>query len=468
MYVAQRYSGRLSPRIPPIKPLLIGILAVFSLLLVVVGIKLVDSGDVSRMWSKPLFDIQPADIYETPVSLFDNFFATKVRVYDEIKPHESLSSALVRLQIPKTIAEKFASAIGKSANLKLLLPGDTLMIESRSENMQLGGVSNLSALSSTLSPMALELFIRDESQVAFRIRAELKADLTTIDVHVHKPKIYKEHALINGAVTNNIYGTIINNGGDAQLVNSFSDIFAWQFDFYKETREGDTYQMIVERNVSEGRFVNFSKVLAAEYVNNGKSIRGFYFESKDGTIAGFFDDKGQSLKNAFLKAPLKLASISSRFGVRFHPVLGYMKQHNGVDYGAPRGTPIMAVANGIVSQAGFSIYNGNFLKIKHMNGYETEYLHASRLGKNIRVGAKIHQGQVIAYVGSTGRATGPHLHFGMKLNGKYVNPSSQQFARSAGIPTKYLAEYKRSIEAMVIALNRQAPDRQPSFALNTR
>lgn len=470
MYITQGYSQRLRPRLRKhLKRIWVITLTLASFFLIAFGAKLITTSRI-EVFSKPIFLVGPVDNFETPASLFDNFFATKIRVFDEIKAGETLSRALTRLQISSTTAEKFSQAIGKATNLRMLLPGDGIMIESASPSVQLGTIGDIPSLASTLEPHAIELFARDENGVAYRIRAEALAsnDVNTIDVRIDKPKVYKEHSLINGKVTNNIYGAIVDNGGDAQLVNSFSDIFAWQIDFYRETQEGDTYQTIVERNVSEGRFVNYGRVLAAEYVNSGKTIRAFYFESADGEISGFFDNQGHSLRNAFLKAPLKLASISSRFGARFHPVLKRMKAHNGVDYGASRGTPFMAVASGTVTNAGYTPFNGNWVRIRHMNGYETEYLHATNLAKGVRVGAHVKQGQVIGYVGKTGLATGYHLHFGMKLHGKYVNPGAQKFERSVGIPAKYMVEFKRSIEAMVIALNRQSYDRQQVVAINNQ
>lgn len=469
IYVTKRYShgfGQKPGR--RIKKRLIFALGLVATALFAVGAKLIRSDKVSAAFSSAIFEVGPGDVLETPITLFDNFFATRVQIYDQIQSGENLFSALRRLQVPAALAERFSSAIGKSANLKLLLPGDVLMIESASPSVQLAGINDVPALASSLKPRAVELFVKNETGVAYRIRAAQGSEdvSATIDVTADKPKVYKEHALLNGVVTNSLYGAIVNNGGDAQLVDSFSGIFGWQFDFYRDTRDGDTYQMIVERNVSEGRFVGYGRVLAAEYTNGGKLLRGFYFESSDGTVSGFFDDKGRSLKNAFLKSPLKLASIGSRFGMRFHPILKRMKPHNGVDYGANRGTPFMAVASGTVIDAGFSRFNGNWVRVRHMNGYETEYLHATKLGKGIRVGARVEQGQVIGFVGKTGLATGYHLHFGMKHMGKYVNPAGQKFARSDGVPSRYMTEFNKNIQAMVIAFNRQAPDRQQVVAFH--
>lgn len=442
-------------------------LGFFSLILIAFGFKFIKTPNNSNSSVPNIFEVSAGDVFETPTSFFDDFFATRVRVYDEIKAGENLSLAFRRLQVTGSIAEKLATAIGKTTNLKSLRPGDAIMIETSAPNMRLSGFSNIENFTAAQTLRAVELFAKDESGVAIRIRADVdQNDAANIVVNINKPQVFKEAKLINGAVTNNIYGAILNNNGDAGLVNSFSDIFNWQFDFYRDTRLGDSYQMIVEQNISEGRFVGYGKVLAAEYASSGKTLRGFYFESKDQQVVGFFDDEGKSLKSAFLKAPLKLAQISSRFGMRFHPVQKRLKAHNGVDYGANRGTPFMAVAGGSVINAGYSPFNGNWVRIKHLNGYETEYLHATHLAKGVRVGARVSQGQVIGYVGKTGLATGYHLHFGMKQNGRYVNPSAQRFARNAGVPPKYMTEFAKSIEAMVIAFNRQAPERQKALAVN--
>jgi len=393
---------------------------------------------------------------ETLVSLSDSFFEARVQSYDQVKSGENLTSSLRRMGVSQGDAEQLIRALSTEINMRTIRPGSVIMVENTAESMPLKALEHPQA-SNLLTPAAVEIFSQDENGLAYSVRAAFLPDNKKIALKINKTSVYKEHALIGGAVSNSLYSAILNNGGDAQLVNSFSGIFAWQFDFFRETREGDTYQMIVERNVADGRFAGFGRVMAAEYTNGSKTLRGYYFESKDKQIAGFFDDNGRSLKNAFLKSPLKLANITSGFNKRrFHPVQKRIKPHNGIDYGANIGAPVMAVASGVVTHAGFSPFNGNWLRIKHMNGYETEYLHANKLAKNIRVGARIQQGQHICDVGKTGLATGPHLHFGMKKDGEYVDPTKQQFARSIGIPSRYMKEFMSNIEALVIALNRQS------------
>jgi murein DD-endopeptidase MepM/ murein hydrolase activator NlpD len=455
MYAIPKHLHKFRPRSKNhIKKYLVCVLGLLSVLSFFYGLRQIKPNTFSN---RQVFNSELLDKLETPISLLDKFYSTKVRVYDEIRPKEDLYSALIRLNLSSGMAAKFSAAIARFLNLKLLLPGDVLMIESVAPSIQLADVNDfLDETKKELNAKAIELFSRDGTGVTKKIRVEvLSLENENFKVLTYKPDIFTDHALLNGIVTNNIHDAIVRSGGSAQLVNSFSDIYAWQFDFYRDTREGDTYQMIVEKNVAEGRFVSYGKILAAEYGNGSKSFRAFYFESKDKKIAGFFDGDGKSLRNAFLKAPLKIASITSRFGMRYHPVQKRMKPHNGVDYGANRGTPFIAVASGKVINAGYNPFNGNWISIRHMNGYETEYLHATNLAKGIRVGTNVKQGQVIGYVGKTGLATGYHLHFGMKLNGKYVNPTSQRSARSAGVPTQYMNEYKHKIEAMTIALNQQ-------------
>lgn len=401
---------------------------------------------------------------QTPASLFDSFFATRTRVYDEIRIGESLSTTLKRLQFPHSDAEKLIKALSTRVNMRSIRPGNVLMVEFSGKYIQLGSLTKKGE-EALLAPSAVELFSKDEHGVAFSVRVSFEDQEPDIKLTVNRAHVSKEHQLINGRVQNSVYSAIVASGGDAQLVNSFSDIFGWQFDFFRDTREGDTYQMVVEKNVADGRFVGYSRVLAAEYTSNNKTLRGYYFKSTDGQILGYFDEEGRSLQNAFLKAPLKLAYISSPFNKRrFHPIQKIIKPHNGIDYGANLGTPFMAVAKGIVVNAGYSPFNGNWVRLKHMNGYETEYLHANRLAKGIHVGARVEQGQVIGYVGKTGLASGYHLHFGMKKGGNYVDPITQRFARNAGIPPRYIKEYNNNIQAMIIALNSQSPNKNNTLA----
>jgi len=193
-------------------------------------------------------------------------------------------------------------------------------------------------------------------------------------------------------------------------------------------------------------------VVAAEYGGQSKIHNGYLFGSADGLVKGVYSDKGLSLEKTFLKSPLELARITSRYGQRFHPVLKRRKKHNGVDYGAPVGTPFWTVADGVVKEAKYSRSAGNMVRIQHSNGYMTEFFHLSKFAKGVKKGKKVKQRQIIGYVGTTGRSTGPHLHYGMKKNDRYVNPSRQNFPAGKPVAKQYMEEYLRDIAPRVSAL----------------
>lgn len=404
----------------------------------------------------------------SPVTAFDNVYRTNTKIYDEMRRGESLYSALRRLNVQSFIAERYIKSLSNTVNLKNLKVGTKIMVEQKTMDSSLGNIALKDSVGDVI-PQGLELFLTDEQGLRYSVRAELLTHIEeepTVNVSISRPPVTKELSLISGEVSGSLYSSIVAMGGDAQLVNNFSDIFSWQIDFFRETRSGDRFQIVAERNFSEGRFVGFGSVKAAQYVRSGgKVLRGYYFKSKDGGVSGYFDEKGLSLKSAFLKAPLKLANISSRFNPkRMHPVLGYNRPHNGVDYAANKGTPFMAVAGGTVINAGYSPFNGNWVRIQHANGYQTEYLHATKLAKGVRVGARVQQGQVIGYVGKTGLASGYHLHFGMKKNLAYVDPIKQKFNNSPGISDKYVKEFKDAVSPLVLAFNMQLSNKEGQLA----
>jgi murein DD-endopeptidase MepM/ murein hydrolase activator NlpD len=197
----------------------------------------------------------------------------------------------------------------------------------------------------------------------------------------------------------------------------------------------------VEKFVSKGRVLRYGEVLAAAYEGGLVGTRRvFRYQQPEGQ-ANYFQEDGTSARKTFLKSPLKYAHVTSGFGSRFHPVLQYVKNHNGVDYGTPIGTPVWAVADGTVTKAQNTGAGGNTVCVRHINGLETCYLHLSKYGAGVRVGARVSQKQVIAYSGNTGRSTGPHLHFALKRNGQFVNPLNQKYPRADPLPKAQLPEF---------------------------
>ncbi|MBI5420675.1 MAG: peptidoglycan DD-metalloendopeptidase family protein [Deltaproteobacteria bacterium] len=245
-----------------------------------------------------------------------------------------------------------------------------------------------------------------------------------------------------GVIETSLYDSLGNSGESALLAYAVADIFSWDIDFTADLRAGDSYRVIVEELWLDGRFRRYGKVLAAEFINDGTTFRAYRYEANGN--AGYFDDDGNSLRKAFLKAPLNFRRISSGFSrSRLHPVLKIRCPHLGVDYVAPIGTPVSALGEGSVRFAGWKGANGRLVVLSHPMGYKTYYGHLSRIARGIRPGSQVRQGDVIGYVGATGRATGPHLHFQIKRNGGVLNPLSVKIPRGNGVPKAEMADFRK-------------------------
>lgn len=246
--------------------------------------------------------------------------------------------------------------------------------------------------------------------------------------------------VVSGTIENSLYEDAIKAGADPQAVVALTDIFAWDIDFASDIRKGDTFKLLSEMLYVEGVPVKTGRLLGAEMENGGKRYTAIYYEGKNGK--GFFDEKGRSLKKTLLKSPLRFRRITSKFSRgRYHPILKRYRPHHGVDYGAPVGTPIESAGSGVVKKAGWNGGYGNYVEIKHSNGYSTAYGHLSRIGKGVRSGVKVDQGQVIGYVGSTGLSSGPHLHYEVKVNGRLINPLSVKSLPGTPIPKKEMGQF---------------------------
>jgi murein DD-endopeptidase MepM/ murein hydrolase activator NlpD len=258
-------------------------------------------------------------------------------------------------------------------------------------------------------------------------------------------EVEKQVSLVSLEINSSLYEAALAAGEDPLIGMVLADVFAWDIDFYRDVRRGDRARALVEKFVSKGRILRYGEVLAATY--EGESVgtkRVFRYELPDGK-ASFFQEDGSSARKAFLKSPLKYAHVTSGFGSRVHPVLKYVKAHNGVDYSAGVGTPVWAVADGTVTTAGNTGAGGNTVCVRHANGFETCYLHLSRYGAGVRVGARVSQKQIIAYSGNTGRSTGPHLHYALKRSGRFVNPLNQNFPRAEPVPKPLLSDFQAKV-----------------------
>ncbi len=259
---------------------------------------------------------------------------------------------------------------------------------------------------------------------------------------------------IAGTVNGSLWQAMVDQGEEGSLIYAFADIFAYTIDFNTSVRPGDHFALVFDKVYLNGKFLRYGKIEAAMYVGSSGTNYGFYYEP-DGGKSAYYDEQGHSLERQFLKSPLADVRVTSTFGKRFHPILHKMKFHNGVDFGAPVGTRIRAVADGVIKWAGWKGANGRLIVIKHANGYVTKYAHLSHIEKGIRRGKHVAKKTIIGRVGTSGRSTGPHLHFGMTHYGKYINPLSVD--EGHGEPLKG-DEKKRFLEDVAGPLKKKLDD----------
>ncbi|HXM38070.1 MAG TPA: M23 family metallopeptidase [Gemmatimonadales bacterium] len=246
------------------------------------------------------------------------------------------------------------------------------------------------------------------------------------------------------------------------LAWAIADVYDWEIDFTRDLRAGDRMEVLIERLQGPEGERRLGRILAARVDVAGSPTYAFAFETAAGQ-GGFYDDKGRSMRRAFLRAPLRYRHISSRFGGRFHPILRLWKTHQGTDYAAAWGTPVRATADGIVIQAGRSGGYGNLVEIRHANGIRTRYGHLSSFAKGLRVGQRVRQEQTVGFVGSTGLSTGPHLHYEFLVNGRPTNPQRKDAGAGEPIPAPLKAAFD-SLRTQLLAELEPAPARPAAAA----
>lgn len=253
---------------------------------------------------------------------------------------------------------------------------------------------------------------------------------------------------VAGAVTTSMWMALVDGISDDDLPRSarvefavaLGDVYGWVIDFDRESRAGDRFEVLAERLVSVDGEVRFGRVLAADVEAGGRANLAIGLPRLDGQLE-FFDDEGQSLRRAFLQSPLRFGRLSSRFGRRRHPILGGWRNHLGVDYAASPGTEVRATGDGTVSYAGRDGAYGNVVRVRHAKGYETTYAHLRSFGRGIRVGARVLQQQVVGYVGSTGLANGPHVHYEFRKNGEALNSRRVDLGDGTPVAAERRAEF---------------------------
>ena len=262
-----------------------------------------------------------------------------------------------------------------------------------------------------------------EAEELFVIQSEQKLSTKIIQ---HPTETQVQTA--NGSITGSLFNAGKKSGLTDSMVMKLANIFAWDIDFVLDIRQGDTFSLIYEKIYQDGEFLRDGKIIAASFTNQGDAYKAIAFD--DGNGISYYNPEGRNMKKAFLRAPLNFSYISSSFNPkRFHPVLKRVKAHRGIDYAAPRGTPVFAAGNGVVTRSAYSKYNGNHVFIKHPSGIVTKYLHFTK--RKVKKGQKITQGQTIGTVGSTGMVTGAHLHYEFLLNGVHRNPRTVKLPKAS-------------------------------------
>jgi murein DD-endopeptidase MepM/ murein hydrolase activator NlpD len=273
----------------------------------------------------------------------------------------------------------------------------------------------------------------------------------SVRVYKDKKLVTREIEYASGTIKTSLWNAFEANDLDINLALKMADIFAWTIDFYG-LQKNDHFDVIYENMSIDSTSLGADKVLAAMFQNNGRKVYGFWFSKND--QAGYFDENGQSLRRSFLKAPLKFSRISSHFTkARFHPILRIFTPHYGVDYAAPKGTPVVALGDGHVLSAGWCGGYGNTIKLRLNSVYTVNYGHLMGFAKGIHAGSSVRQGEVIGYVGSTGLSTGPHLDFRVYRNGQPTDPLKLESPPTDPVMKQYMPEYRKMVAKLKMQLD---------------
>ncbi len=258
-----------------------------------------------------------------------------------------------------------------------------------------------------------------------------------------------------GTITSSLFAAGADASMTPQTIQRLIKLFSYDVDFQREIREGDTFEVMVDQQfLPDGTLIDEGEIDFASITLSGTTLKLYRFEDKDGFV-DYYNEKGQSARKALLRTPIDGARISSNYGRRKHPILGYTKMHKGVDFAAPRGTPVYAAGDGIISKSQWFGGYGKYVKLRHNSTYSTAYAHLSRFAKGIHPGKRVRQGQIIAYSGNTGRSTGPHLHYEILRNGKHVNPLKVKMPsgrKLKGAEFTRFAEQRRVLDRSFAAL----------------
>lgn len=343
------------------------------------------------------FKTEFSNIHSLLTNKFENQFN---KVTSSVKKGQSLNSILTDAGASQQEIFEVSKVLKKFINLKTINTNQVFEILTHKDTGEIIRLTiNLDNINS------LHVFKKNKAFVANKIEKVL----------------YKKTTLAEGMINSSMYQAAEKEKIDPEVIVNFAGIFGFEIDFQRDIRRGDIFQIVYDKYVDDdGELQKNGDIIYAYMKNNGREIALYRFVDNKG-IPGYYRTNGKSIEKALMKTPINGARLSSTFGMRKHPILGYNKMHRGTDFAAPTGTPIMASGSGIIEQVGWNGAYGKYIRIKHNSKYKTAYAHLNGYARGIKKGTKVRQGQIIGYVGSTGRSTGPHLHYEVLVNGKRMN-----------------------------------------------
>ena len=354
---------------------------------------------------------------------------------------DNFVSLLGKAGVSAQEAHKIMEEMGKKFNPRSLGVKDKVTV-------------TLDKIAGAENPTATKISMATSTISTLQITRTAKGSYNVAKVDV---PVVKKLARAGGKINSSLYQTIVGSGMPTSMVSEIIKAYSYDVDFQREIHSGDTVDVVFEKTVTEdGKPVGYGKIIYAALDLGDRNLKIYRHTSKDGS-SEYYTAKGESVRKALLRTPINGARISSGFGMRSHPILGYSKMHKGVDFAAAMGTPIYASGDGTVSFVGRKGGYGNYLQIKHNTQYGSAYAHLSRFAAGIAPGKKVRQGQVVAYVGSTGASTGPHLHYEIVMNGRQVNPANVKFKTGNSLGGKELAAFKRNNSTLQAQLEGKKP-----------
>ncbi len=360
-----------------------------------------------------------------------------------VKSGDSLSTLFKRAKLKPQQLDEVMKSGGPVKKLTKIFPKDIIRVLTDDQG-------DLQALRYEINP---ETYLMVERENGELVAQEYKHAIETRVAHAE------------GTINSSLFLAANEAGISENVIMELAGVFGWDIDFALDIRKGDSFKLLYEEIYRNGEKIKNGDILAAEFVNDGDVYRAVRYTNPETSRTEYYTPEGKSMRKEFLRTPVNFARISSRFTTkRYHPVLHKVRSHKGVDYAAKRGTPIRAAGDGKVSFKGKKGGYGRVLMIQHGSKYTTVYAHLNSYNKKIRVGKKVKQGQTIAYVGSSGLATGPHLHYEFRVNGVHRNPLTVRLPSSGPVPKQYLADFELTTTPVLAQLDLLTRDTQLALA----